>query len=53
MSPAPQGRRASLLPASKQQPTDAVTAVSVYHLPTPLLLWLFTPLLLLVLVIYC
>lgn len=52
VSPAPRGRSTSLLPASKQQPAEVVTAVSVYRPPTSLLLWLFTPLFLLVLVIY-
>lgn len=52
VSPAPGGRRTSLLPASKQQPAEVVTAVSVYHPPTSLLLWLLTPVFLSVLVIY-
>lgn len=49
--PAPRGRSTPLLPASKQQPTEVVTAVSVCIPPTSLLLWLFTPVFLLVLVI--
>lgn len=46
VSPMPGGRSASLWTA------DVVTAVSVHRPPMSLLLWLFTPLFLLVLVIY-
>lgn len=46
VSPVPGARRASLLTA------ELVTAVSVHHPPVSPLLWQFTPLFLLVLVIY-
>lgn len=51
VSPAPWGRSMSLLPARKRQPAEVVTAVSAYRPPMSPLLWLFTPVFLLVPVI--
>lgn len=52
VSPVPLGRSTFLLTACKQQPTEVVTAVSVYHPAMSLLFWQFTPVFLLLIVVY-